>query len=130
MFETRIQGYVYSGPIPPPEIMAKFDEIEPGFANRILTMAEKGQFHRHNMETMVITSRTRLETRGQWFGASIAVAIIAAGVWLIINDKDVWGLAVILADMATLIGLFLYSRKVKKEDLADKQPETRPVRNG
>lgn len=35
------EQHVYSGPLPEPEALAKYDQIVPGAAERILTMAEK-----------------------------------------------------------------------------------------
>lgn len=36
-----IRGEMYSGPIPPPEALARYEEIQPGAADRIIKMAEK-----------------------------------------------------------------------------------------
>ena len=40
----------YSGPIPPPHTLASYEEIQPGFADRIIKMAETETAHRHEME--------------------------------------------------------------------------------
>ena len=36
-----MRSEMYSGPIPPPEALARYEEIQPGAADRILKMAEK-----------------------------------------------------------------------------------------
>lgn len=46
----------YSGPIPPPDVLERFNQIIPKGAHRILKMAEKQQAHRHALETKVISS--------------------------------------------------------------------------
>jgi len=40
----------FSGPLPPPEAFEKYDLIVPGAAERILTIAESEQRHRHGWE--------------------------------------------------------------------------------
>ena len=37
---TQIQHASFSGPIPPPNILAGYNAIEPGLADRIMKMAE------------------------------------------------------------------------------------------
>ena len=39
-----------SGPLPPPEMLAQYEEILPGAAERILSMAERQAEHRQKME--------------------------------------------------------------------------------
>ena len=40
----------FSGPLPPPEILRKFDEVVPGAAERIIKMAEDQSIHRKELE--------------------------------------------------------------------------------
>ncbi|WP_425506349.1 DUF2335 domain-containing protein [Stakelama sediminis] len=57
----------HSGPLPAPEDLAHYDEISPGAADRIITMAEDNMKHRHAMESGLVKSEYGLRTRGQWF---------------------------------------------------------------
>lgn len=41
----------FTGPIPPPEILAKYEDCFPGLAERIIVMAEKEQTRRHDIES-------------------------------------------------------------------------------
>ena len=43
----------YSGPLPLPEDLAKYDQIVPGAAERIIKMAENEMQHRHNNDNKV-----------------------------------------------------------------------------
>lgn len=49
----------FSGPIPPPDIIEKYERIIPGSADRIMTMAEKQAAHRQAMEKKMIESESR-----------------------------------------------------------------------
>src|SRR3990167_6669765 len=63
----------FSGPLPPPETLKKFDEVVPGAAERIIKMAE-GQFvHRTELEKLVIKSDVERSKWGQILGFVIAV---------------------------------------------------------
>lgn len=63
-----IRGEMYSGPIPPPEALARYEEIQPGAADRIIKMAEKQQEHRMSLETKAIGGQIDQSKRGQIFG--------------------------------------------------------------
>ena len=49
----------FSGPIPPPDIIEKYERIIPGSADTIITMAEKQAAHRQAMEKKMIESESR-----------------------------------------------------------------------
>ena len=38
-----VQSAMYSGPLPPPQMLREYENILPGMANRIMSMAEKEQ---------------------------------------------------------------------------------------
>ena len=40
----------FSGPLPPPQILEKYESIVPGSADRIIGMAEKQSEHRRSIE--------------------------------------------------------------------------------
>ncbi len=68
----------FSGPLPPPEHFAKYDEILPDAANRIMTLAENEQKIRADRQAGVLANdRTRVN-RATLMGLSlIAVALVA-----------------------------------------------------
>ncbi len=55
----------HSGPLPLPSTFAKYDEILPGAAERILALAEAQAAHRRDMEMQRLQSRVKFkkETR-------------------------------------------------------------------
>lgn len=64
-FVARVQGTLFQGPLPHPEILAGYDQVLPGAADRIITMAEKNQAHRHALEAKVIPAGITSERIGQ-----------------------------------------------------------------
>ncbi len=71
----------FQGPIPPPDLIAQYERVAPGFAERILTMAEREATARQENErrNTEIADRdireARVETRrGQWMSFAITIA--------------------------------------------------------
>jgi len=120
-FVARFQGTVFSGPLPHPDILVRYNDACPGAADRIIAMAERNQAHRQALEAKVIPARSRNETMGQIFGFVTAVIAIAGGTWLISIDKDAIGLGIIIGDLVGLVGLFLYADHRKRKDLEEKR---------
>lgn len=71
----------WSGPLPPPKVLADFDLIIPGASERILGMVEAEQKHRIAHESTVLQAQMGDNKRRNWLGAGIAFAAIAASVF-------------------------------------------------
>ena len=50
------QSTSFSGPLPHPDMLRKFDDVVPGAAERIIKMAEDQSNHRKDLERKVIES--------------------------------------------------------------------------
>ena len=48
--QVTIAASRFSGPIPPPDLLRKYEEINPGFADRIMRQAEAQTAHRIEIE--------------------------------------------------------------------------------
>lgn len=69
----------WQGPLPPPAVLEKFNQIVPGSADRILKMAENEQRARINYDRDGLSATTAEARRGQYLGATISgVAIVGA----------------------------------------------------
>lgn len=60
----------YQGPLPPPQMMAGYEEVLPGLADRIMAMAEETSAHIR-----------KVRERGQWFSLWISTLVIVVGAW-------------------------------------------------
>jgi len=54
--QTISREVVHSGPLPPPQQLAAYNEVGEDFAERIVQMAEREQSHRHSIERRVVTA--------------------------------------------------------------------------
>src|SRR5579864_1294595 len=58
----------FSGPLPPPEDLIKYNEVFPDCGKAIVEMAQKEQSHRHNTDNRRLDSDITLAKRGQLIG--------------------------------------------------------------
>lgn len=73
--ERSIQAF--QGPIPPPDMLAQYEEVLPGAAERIITFAERQQGDRTRVNERMLDllgADLRVETIGQYSALIIAVA--------------------------------------------------------
>ncbi len=79
------QQVSWSGPLPPPDLLARYEELSNGFASRIIAMAEKNAENQREAILKSVDQRALLLRRGQWFGFFGLLACLAASVacaWL------------------------------------------------
>ena len=73
----------FVGPLPDPAALAEYEQIKPGFADRIVVMAEKESAHRRELERDCETAECEHAKRGQWMAfwismVSLGVAAVLA----------------------------------------------------
>ena len=106
----------FSGPLPHPEILKRFDEVVPGSAERIIKMAE-GQFaHRTELERKVIDSDISRSKWGQILGFLIAVIGLGVSLVAILYGKQWAGSIIGGATLASLVGVFMYGSRVRSQE--------------
>jgi uncharacterized membrane protein len=71
----------WSGPLPPPAALERFNQIIPNGADRIVAMAEKEQAHRIDYEKTGLAATVREARRGQILGAIISAVAIGGAIF-------------------------------------------------
>lgn len=97
----------YSGPLPAPEDLERYDAIVPGMGERLLAKFEKQADHRMALERHVITWDVYRANGGLIFGFVFGVTVLAAAVYLIMNGHEGVGVGLIIADFLTYGGAFI-----------------------
>jgi uncharacterized membrane protein len=110
----------FSGPLPPPEALERYNQILPGAAERIIAMAETQHQHRQGLERHVIHSNVKAQKLGTILGFIVAMTVVLGGMYLVHEGKNAPGLAAVLTALASLVGVFLYSKREQQKDLAKK----------
>ena len=83
-------------------------------------MAESQHAHRLELEKHVIHSNVSAQKLGTILGFVVAMTTVLGGIWLVHEGKSGEGLAAILTALASLVGVFLYSKREQQKDLAKK----------
>jgi len=118
---TAVQAF--SGPLPHPDILRKYEEIVPGAAQRIIKMAEDQTSHRKDLESKVIHSNIVREKWGQTLGFIIAiVGLIVAGLVGVFGSAVAGG-AIGIATLASLVGVFMYGSRVRSKERQEKDQD-------
>lgn len=121
----------FSGPLPHPSILAKYEEILPGAATRIFKMAEEQASHRRDMEKKSLNLSGRDALLGIVLGFIIALSGIVGGILIIAFNPDSFG-AVISGSAisgSSLIGIIRIFVIGSKKQESEKQENEKPNSN-
>jgi len=115
----------YQGAVPPPEILRGIDEIVPGAAARLITLAEQESNHRRSLEVKTIEANIaaqvaqvqineqqtkavfRSDMMGQIAGFLVCLCCIGAAVYLGLNGHDWLAGGIAAIPTAALIKAFV-----------------------
>ncbi|MGC8559908.1 MAG: DUF2335 domain-containing protein [Phycisphaerae bacterium] len=116
-----------SGPIPPPEVLKGYDQIHPGLAHQIVTMAAEEAAHRRRMEVEVLAIQKedqaafrKSERKGQIFGLIVALAGIFGSVYEAVNGAQLAAGCLSSGTLVALVAVFIGGRwgivKLREQD--------------
>lgn len=114
--QISIQQKTHSGPLPDPETLVQYNSIIPNGADRIMTMAEKQQDHRIDIEKAVITSQNRQSQLGQIFGLVIGLFGIVCGTFLAYKGETVVGSIIAGGTVVSLVSVFVIGKRKQKKE--------------
>jgi len=118
---THSLEYSYSGPLPPPEVLRKFEEILPGSAERIFNQFEEQSSHRRGLEAKVVKAGIISQHFGSVSGLLIGLLGVGGGIWLTQEGKSIAGLTALIGTLAGLASTYLYKRKQQDDERSKKQ---------
>lgn len=108
----------FNGPIPPPEIIAEYKDIQSDFPERIITMAEKQQGHRHKMENKALNAKILISILGWLTPSLIVILALYFAYVLLIAGKDTEAFVAVIVAIGTLLGAY-YNKKKKLNQQED-----------
>lgn len=110
-----------SGPLPSPQVLAQYNEVLPGLAERLVQQAEGQTRHRQDLERTVVNANVASEKRGQILGFILALVLGAGGLGLVALGHEPWGISVIMTDVVALAGVYIFGKKKQRDELAEKR---------
>lgn len=101
----------YEGPLPPASEFDRYEQVCPGAADRILSMAEREEAHRHDTEDRIVDSIIRQSKLGQIFAFSIALGSLGTVIFSLVIDKPFGAVAPAILALTSLSAVFIGSKK-------------------
>jgi len=103
----------FSGPIPHPDHLRQYENIQSGFADRMLKMAEDDLKHTHFIQKGYYWLDAITSIAGLTIGGLVACGGIVGGIYLVIHDKEVAGISLVTGILISLVGIFIYGTRHK-----------------
>lgn len=113
----------YEAPLPPPRLLAEYEQTLPGISHRLVERMEQQTEHRMGLENRKIDADISNERRGQLFAFIIAVIGLLGGLYLIATGKDRQGIYLFITTFASLVTVFIFGKIKQSRDLARKRVE-------
>lgn len=104
----------YSGPIPPAQELARYDEVVPGSAAKIIDWTNRQSEHRQKLESRALWHELARSYLGLGAGCVVALAQIAAGTYCVISGHDVAGAFIITGIGVEIVTAFIYGTKSRR----------------
>ncbi|MFN7591166.1 MAG: DUF2335 domain-containing protein [Planctomycetota bacterium] len=120
---VHVEQSFHLGPLPPPEHLAAYEKIQPGFADRIVAMAEKQAVHRQGMESAVVRGNIVAQRMGVIAGLIIALAVIALAAYFASLGMGGLSITALLFDLTALVGVFVGAKRAQRRELAKKREQ-------
>jgi uncharacterized membrane protein len=113
---SRLELTAYSGVIPHPSIIAGYEDILPGSADRILSMAEKEGEDRRSLEKKITEDDGNRAYLGLMAGFLIAVTGLGGSIYLGLKDK-IWASRIMSAGTLTsLVTVFVKGKERRRAE--------------
>lgn len=111
------EEHSFSGPLPRPEDLAKYESVVPGSASRIIEMAEAEMRHRHRNEDKLSRSVIWTTVMSVIFAFLSVIILTALSFYAIYMGYASVAASIAVGAIATVAGVFIYksSRKGKQE---------------
>ncbi len=110
----------FSGPLPHPKILADYKKVLPDAPERIISMAEKQQDHRINIEASLIKGDIKRADLGLMFGFTLYLLLFLSGFFFIARGNNLpgyifAGLGIVLSSVSAFLRVGVERAKKEKE---------------
>ena len=107
----------FSGPLPHPEALRQYQEVDPGLVGRIVTMAEAEMRERHEAERRYLEAEVEQMRRdfheariGQLCALTIGLTAFVAGAYTAVHGAEIAGGLIGVGGVGSIIAAFIYGR--------------------
>jgi len=100
---------IISSPLPPPEVLEKYAEIDPSFPERLMQMVEKEQKHRHCITFL-----------GELFGFVVVIGGFVSAIVLGLYGKEWLAGTIGLGAISSIVGAYFYGKRKAIKEIKEK----------
>lgn len=125
---SSVEFTAYSGPIPHPDLLQRYNEIYPGAAKQILDDFVQESAHRRIIESKVVNTEAFSQAFGSISAGLIGLLGVAGGLWLAYAGRALGGLSAILATLASLVGVYLHQNRTENKAVSERDEFRGPTR--
>ena len=120
----------HQGPLPPPRQLGQYDQVLPGAAERIMTMAENEQTHRHMNESRLIGGEIRLKFTGQIAAFAALILMILLVGFMVWSGNPIQAASLGAVMITGVVGLFLAPKFFQRPEPTPSKPVARAPKRG
>jgi uncharacterized membrane protein len=110
------QTTFYKGQLPPPEMLRKFEEIQPGFTDRLLKMVENESIFKQEQDKQVLASFSQSAVLGIIFAFLSVLVISSVAVYAIYKGFGTAAASIMATCVVGVIIAFIQRRRLSKEE--------------
>ena len=99
---------MHRGPLPDPETLSGYGQIDPSFPERIVRSFERQSEHRQEMERKLLNGSERRAGRGQVIGSTLVGMGIVGGIVAILMGEAIAGASIIVPSLAGGVLTYLF----------------------
>lgn len=127
--EQRILSASFSGPVPLPSILAQYEEICPGSADRMIGMAEEEGHHRRRIDAKLADANIEAMRRqfsearwGQILAFLVSVTFLGVGAYLTVSGQPWVGGILGSMGISTIVASFIRGRSQPSNEGQQSKP--------
>lgn len=102
---------LHSGPLPHPELLQQYEQVQPGFAERIVSMTEKEGEHRRDINRTFVRRSFNAARLGMWFGLSSVLAVVSLCFYCLYLGHAKEAATIAVGVLASLATVFVWGRR-------------------
>lgn len=118
---VQAQVSQFISPLPDPSILARYNEIVPGSAERIIKLTEEQAAHRQQLENKALKAQITESKRGQWIAATLSVLFLIGSICVTLAGHDWVGAVLGGATVVGLVTAFIGGKRQQTTDLLQKR---------
>lgn len=113
-FREMVVQHAFQGPVPPPAMLAQYNEVVPGLANRLVELTEKEQSHRHKWMDGKLNLTVGMVKRGQWMAFTLSILILLMAFFFANKGNTTFAGILVAVDLVGLASVFIAGRAGRK----------------